>query len=767
MHRKLRAIAMWLGLIACAPLALLAQDRGALKGVITAAAGGAPIAGARVASGLPVRVAVTDANGAYQLKDLPVGTVEITVSAIGHDALRQAVTIATGTTTYDAKLKKGSIMLSGVFVTASGSSDDAHKVAGTVNTLSAEQVRTSPASTVQDMLREIPGVELARTSSTVGGTAQIVSIRGVDEGRTAVLVDGIPLNDAWGEWIDWDRMPKGSVERVEVLEGGGSSLYGNGAMGGVISFFSRPIAPGSYRFTLDGGSRNARHGFASVGVPLVGALNLALTGDYAEGGGYTLIAPANRGAVDIDSWSIRRNAMAKLEYSPSATFNAFLTGHLFGDDRHLGTKISQAVRTDGAADGGLNYRTADGSAIAVRAWNREMRETTNSTTLLTVATVTRADERRTSYSRIPSYDRGASATWNKKGLLGTDVLSVGADYRSMSGFFDQQDYANTTANAATTHITSGGVETLSGAYVSGLWSLATAWRFEASARVDHWSNTGAYAVEAAGTTNYPDAKRDAFSPRLGLKYQLAPALAFHTALYQAFRAPNLAELYRKQVSSTTISIPNPDLKPEFATGYEVGMDWQPADWFQMKGTIYQANYTDFNTFVTLSTTSGVTTRQRQNVQKAKSVGGEVYLALRPLRHLEIGLSGNYDDARVVDLGPTAPTALVFVGARIGRVPQQRGTARITYDNRDIGTFTVLGRYESTNTTLGNSFTIPDFGVVDFSAQRHILGDVNLFVSVENVFDRPYYVTISGTTAAPIYSLGLPRTLRVGLEVVHF
>ena len=108
---------------------------------------------------------------------------------------------------------------------------------------------------------------------------------------------------------------------------------------------------------------------------------------------------------------------------------------------------------------------------------------------------------------------------------------------------------------------------------------------------------------------------------------------------------------------------------------------------------------------TLSTTSGVTTRQRQNVQKAKSLGGELYLALRPLPHLEVGLSGNYDDARVADLGPVAPTALVFVGARIGRVPQQRGTARITYDNRSIGTFTVLGRYESTNTTLGNSLYV--------------------------------------------------------------
>ena len=134
---------------------------------------------------------------------------------------------------------------------------------------------------------------------------------------------------------------------------------------------------------------------------------------------------------------------------------------------------------------------------------------------------------------------------------------------------------------------------------------------------------------------------------------------------------------------------------------------------------------------------------------------------------EIGLSGNYDDARVADLGPVAPTALVFTGARIGRVPQQRGTARITYDDRAIGTFTVLGRYESTNTTLGNTFTIPDFGVVDLSAQRHLFGDVNLFLSLENVFDRAYYVTISGTAAAPINSLGLPRTLRAGFDIVHF
>ena len=136
-------------------------------------------------------------------------------------------------------------MLSSVIVTATRTPIEATKVASTVNVLTPEHVQTSPARESQDLLREIPGVELPRTSSLVGGTAQIVSIRGVDEGRTVVLFEGIPVNDAWGEWIDWGRVPKGMLDRVEVVEGGTSSLYGNGAMGGVISFFSRPLAPGA------------------------------------------------------------------------------------------------------------------------------------------------------------------------------------------------------------------------------------------------------------------------------------------------------------------------------------------------------------------------------------------------------------------------------------------------------------------------------------------------------------------------------------------
>ena len=115
MNRSLRTITLLLGLTVTTTRLMRAQERGALTGVVTAAAGGAPLVGARVASGQPVRVTVTDASGHYALKDLPVGTLDITVSAIGHTARRQSVTITAGSTTHNVQLTKGSLMLSSVW----------------------------------------------------------------------------------------------------------------------------------------------------------------------------------------------------------------------------------------------------------------------------------------------------------------------------------------------------------------------------------------------------------------------------------------------------------------------------------------------------------------------------------------------------------------------------------------------------------------------------------------------------------------------------
>src|SRR5204862_795036 len=109
------------------------------------------------------------------------------------------------------------------------------------------------------------------------------------------------------------------------------------------------------------------------------------------------------------------------------------------------------------------------------------------------------------------------------------------------------------------------------------------------------------------------------------------------------------------VSPTSITIPNPFLKAENAEGREAGFDFQPIDWLQVKGTWYVADYNNFNVPTNLTTTSVppkpaecgtvATCRTRLNVNKSRSQGGEVYLALHPLQQLFVSAAANYDDAR--------------------------------------------------------------------------------------------------------------------------
>ena len=252
-------------------------------------------------------------------------------------------------------MPRGPILLSSVIVSATRTPTNASNVASTVNVLGPVEVATSPARESQDMLREIPGVELPRTSSLVGGTAQIVSIRGVDEGRTAVLFDGIPVNDAWGEWIDWGRVPKGMIDHVEVIEGGTSNLYGNGAMGGVISFFSRPVPPMTGRLLVEGGSRDTKHIGVTAGIPIAGAVTASFDGDFQNGGGYNMFSPSERGRVDEVSGIKQRNGYLRLNYVPQSNLSAFVTGHLFADDRDIGTPLGDQSRYERDIQLGADY----------------------------------------------------------------------------------------------------------------------------------------------------------------------------------------------------------------------------------------------------------------------------------------------------------------------------------------------------------------------------------------------------------------------------
>jgi iron complex outermembrane receptor protein len=781
-----------------APVAF-AQQTGRISGTVTALDTRTPIGNARVAVRTPQRVSLTDADGAYTLRDLPTGTYKVYVSAIGRAPDSAIVTVnASGASVRDFALKEGSLMLSSVIVSATRSPVEASRVAAMVDVLAPEQVRQSPTREAQDLLREIPSIELPRQSSLVGGTAQIVSIRGVDEGRTAVLFDGVPINDAWGEWIDWGRVPKAMLDHVEVVEGGTSSLYGNGAMGGTISFFSRPIAPGAMDLQVDGGSRDARHAYVAAGVPLADALTASINGDYQQGGGYRLISPqafgsaacpcGGAGTADVESNVIQRNSYVRLNYAASANWSAFATGHLFGDSRGLGTPLTFANRDQRDVDFGLNHESIFSGALALRAWDGRQIENQRSSAFRSNAT--RAIEDSSLTAQIPSHDWGASAQWTRSNAWHLESFSVGADFRHYQGDYNEVDF-NTAACAAnppaaachsvTQLVSSGGDQSLSGAFVQATASPWSPLRIEASARVDQWNNDNGHAITttAAGVTTpttYANKTAGAFSPRLGLRYQLASSFAVRAAAYKAFRAPNLAELYRKQVSSSSITIPNPQLAAENAVGREAGFDWQPMDWLQARGTWYVADYNNFNVPTNLPTATIprpaecgtiATCRTRLNITKVRSQGGEASLAVRPTRQLYLSAGVNYDDARQ----QTGLPANIGNDQKphVNRVPSPKQTIRGTWSSPTFGDWTAIWRHEGKTTTL-QGVQLDPYSVVDANVDHQLLRNVRGFVSVENLTNKQYMINVGGaaTAANPtVVTLGLPRTFRVGVEAGRF
>ena len=129
--------------------------------------------------------------------------------------------------------------------------------------LTREDLARSPGLTLDDQLRQIPGFSLLRRSSslTAHPTSQGVSLRGLGPSgasRTLVLFDGVPLNDPFGGWVYWNRLPLSSLESVEVARGSLSQLYGSAAMGGSDPALAPPAPSGHPGGDLSG--RRPRNG---------------------------------------------------------------------------------------------------------------------------------------------------------------------------------------------------------------------------------------------------------------------------------------------------------------------------------------------------------------------------------------------------------------------------------------------------------------------------------------------------------------------------
>jgi iron complex outermembrane recepter protein len=222
------------------PLSAYGADTGTIRGKITDKADGEGVYGASVVVAGTTIGTATDMNGNYTLQNVPAKPQKITVSIVGYSPSNQIVTVSPGqTSSLNISLGQTTVMASEVIVGAALYKQDRLEVPVTVNVVSKERIRQQPNPTLDQVVADVPGVVVTRAGGVSTSSLQIRGSNTYQGGgigtRVQCLYDGFPINSPESGEIVWQAVNMNAADKVEVLKGSAATLYGSGAMGGVVN----------------------------------------------------------------------------------------------------------------------------------------------------------------------------------------------------------------------------------------------------------------------------------------------------------------------------------------------------------------------------------------------------------------------------------------------------------------------------------------------------------------------------------------------------
>lgn len=729
-------------------------------------ASGAVISGAHVQlNGKSYSVSLdTDASGSFTFENVPVSSGTIAISSPGMSPLQQNWTASSGVPTEIDVVLKPVALNQQVVVTAARTATPLGDTPTSVIQLSQQDIQATPALTLDDALRQVPGFSLFRRSSSrvANPTTMGVSMRGLGASgpsRILVLQDGIPLNDPFGSWVYWDRVANVSVADVEVAQGGASSLYGSSALGGVVQFISRPAQPAALSLETSYGNQNTPQLSIFAGGQK-GPWEATFGGEVFHTDGYVLVPPPERGLVDIKAGSQDGTADLMIGRKIGSGSEIFARGFYFDDSRQNGTPLTNNGIRMGQGALGADLQLGTIGTLTLRAYADAQ---TYHQSFSSVA-ANRNSETLTDDQVVPAQGMGGSAVWSRS-LGKRQTVVAGYDEHEELGRSDETIFSSKKDTSA------GGHQRTAGVFGEDLIQIAPRWLLTVSARYDDWRNFDASLYSIAFNskvpgvnTPYPNRSYDAFSPRAGVVHQLNSHVSWSASVYRAFRAPTLNELYRSFRQGITVTDNNPLLRPERLTGGETGLDVNALNQhLEVRGTFFFNEIINPVSNVQLSATPPppatptLITDQRQNLGRTNDPGFEIDSIVHFTDRIQLSGGYEYVDAKVSSSPGQTPS---LVGLWVPQVPHSVLTFQGRYTNPQRVSFSVEGRMVGKQfDDSPNQYPMGNFFVLDGEVSHDFLGGTEVFAAVENLFNEKYLIE-----AVPPPEIGLPIAARIGFRL---
>ncbi|MFT4045935.1 MAG: TonB-dependent receptor [Solimonas sp.] len=605
------------------------------------------------------------------------------------------------------------------------------------STLDQEDIARFDRQTVSRAVSLVPGVA---TGSVGARNEQALFVRGFDLRQVPVFVDGIPVYVSYDGYADMGRFTTFDLAQIQIAKGFSSVLFGPNTIGGAINLISRrpaarfegdagagvdydrDMADDGYRASFNLGS-NQGTWYAQLSGSYLDRRHDTLSDDFTPTTG-------EDGGVRNNSYSTDKKLNLKLAWTPNAT-----------DEYSLNYIVQRGEKGNPpyAGDGSVSVRywqwphwdkdslyyiskTAFGDAyVKVRAYYDTFRNSLFSYDDASYSTMTKGYAFKSWYD---DYTYGGSVEAGTE-LAARNTLKASAHYKA--DFHREHDDGDPIQHFEDRTYSLGVEDTQRfGGRLDLVAGASYDWRDGARAE-DYDSDTG--------LSDFARGDASSFNPQIGLFYKTSDTGNAYFTVARKSRFPTIKNRYSYSFGT---SVPNPDLKAEYAVNYQLGVS-QAWHGVQVDAAVYYSDITDMIQAVSvdaaLCSDSATSCTQNQNVGKVWSKGAELGLHGRLLASLELG--GNYTwlDRTNESRDPTVraiqltdvPKHKLFVYGQWDIAAALRFIASTEYDARRLSA--------SDGSRVASGFAVTDFKLV-----YDVGGGLSVEAGARNVFDRNYAYT---------------------------
>lgn len=705
----------------------------------------------------------TENTGHYMMRNIPEGNFTVEVSAIGYKTQTREVNVRKGKS-YEINftLEEDHVQIEGVIVSATRSETTRKMSPTLVNVVGMDVYNKTNATTVAQGLSFQPGVRVENNCQNCG--FQQVRINGLDGQYTQILIDSRPIFSALAGVYGIEQLPANMVDRVEVMRGGGSALFGSSAIAGTINIITKePVrnsATVSHTTTSIGGT-SAFHNTTDINASIVSEdnkLGLAVFGQNtskdawdANGDGFTELSTISGQTVGFRGY-IKTGLYSKL----TAEYHHLEEFRRGGDNLDLPPHEAMiAEQTDHSINtGGLKFDW----------FSKDQKHRLN--TFVSLQHINR-DSYYGAGKDPNAYGNTTDLTWvggaqyiykSPKCIFMPADLTVGLEYNEDYLRDNMWGYDRTTDQTVR----------IASAYAQNEWKNAQ-WGILIGGRLDKHNLIDGII----------------FSPRANLRYNPSENINFRASYSYGFRAPQAfdEDLHIDNVGGTVSMIRlAEDLRVEKSQSVSISADLYHS-WGDWQGNVLvEGFFTDLGDVFALRelgfNDEGILIKERYNESGARVFGGNIEgkIAYRNLLQVQLGLTAQnsrYKEARSWGEGVEA-TRNMF------RTPDFHGYLTASYNPMKQLTLAVTGTYtgsmfiEHHAGMIAQNVTVktPDFwdmgikAAYDFKLYKSFSLQMN--AGVQNIFNSFQKDFDSGSDRDSGYMYGptLPRTLFFGIKLMY-